>query len=61
MPLPKLQALVYNILPWRKVPESDARSVALGVFYWSVAFTGLGSSASVAVNNLPMFSETSES
>ena len=26
-PLPKLQALVYDILPWRKVPESDARSV----------------------------------
>ena len=24
----KLQALVYDILPWRKVPESDARSVA---------------------------------
>ena len=24
---PKLQALVYDILPWRKVPESDARSV----------------------------------
>ena len=23
----KLQALVYDILPWRKVPESDARSV----------------------------------
>ena len=22
----KLQALVYDILPWRKVPESDARS-----------------------------------
>ena len=26
-PFPKLQALVYDILPWRKVPESDARSV----------------------------------
>ena len=25
----KLQALVYDILPWRKVPESDARSVGL--------------------------------
>ena len=25
--LPKLQALVYDIFPWRKVPESDARSV----------------------------------
>ena len=24
---PKLQALVYDILHWRKVPESDARSV----------------------------------
>ena len=24
--LPKLQALVYDILLWRKVPESDARS-----------------------------------
>ena len=24
---PKLQTLVYDILPWRKVPESDARSV----------------------------------
>ena len=24
---PKLQALVYDILPWRKTPESDARSV----------------------------------
>ena len=24
---PKLQALVYDILPWRKMPESDARSV----------------------------------
>ena len=24
---PKLQALVYDILPWRDVPESDARSV----------------------------------
>ena len=23
----KLQALVYDILPWRRVPESDARSV----------------------------------
>ena len=23
----KLKALVYDILPWRKVPESDARSV----------------------------------
>ena len=23
----KLQTLVYDILPWRKVPESDARSV----------------------------------
>ena len=23
----KLQALVYDILPWGKVPESDARSV----------------------------------
>ena len=23
----KLHALVYDILPWRKVPESDARSV----------------------------------
>ena len=23
----KLQALVYDILPWRKVPESGARSV----------------------------------
>ena len=23
----RLQALVYDILPWRKVPESDARSV----------------------------------
>ena len=23
----KLQALDYDILPWRKVPESDARSV----------------------------------
>ena len=23
----KLQALAYDILPWRKVPESDARSV----------------------------------
>ena len=29
-PAPKLQALVYDTLPsaWRKVPESDARSVA---------------------------------
>ena len=27
-PRSKLQALVYDILPWRKVPESDARSVA---------------------------------
>ena len=25
----KLQALVYDILPWRKVPESDARSVGM--------------------------------
>ena len=25
--MPKLQALVYDILPWRKVPESDVRSV----------------------------------
>ena len=24
---PKLQPLVYDILPWRKVPESDAHSV----------------------------------
>ena len=24
---PKFQALVYDMLPWRKVPESDARSV----------------------------------
>ena len=24
---PKLQALVYDILPWRKAPEGDARSV----------------------------------
>ena len=23
----KLQVLVYDILPWRKLPESDARSV----------------------------------
>ena len=23
----KLQALVYDVLPWRKLPESDARSV----------------------------------
>ena len=28
---PKLQALVYDILPWRKVPESDARSVGLAL------------------------------
>ena len=28
MPVCKLQALVYDILPWRKVPESDDRSVA---------------------------------
>ena len=28
MRLCKLQALVYDILFWRKVPESDARSVA---------------------------------
>ena len=27
----KLQALVYDILPWRKVPESDARSVCVCV------------------------------
>ena len=27
----KLQALVYDILPWRKVPESDARSVQQGL------------------------------
>ena len=30
----KLQALVYDILPWRKVPESDARSV--GTVYYSL-------------------------
>ena len=28
---PKLQALVYDILPWRKVPESDARSVSSSI------------------------------
>ena len=27
----KLQALVYDILHWRKVPESDARSVIVHV------------------------------
>ena len=27
----KLQALVYDILPWRKVPESDDRSVGCGL------------------------------
>ena len=27
----KLQALVYDILPWRKVSESDARSVRVCV------------------------------
>ena len=27
----KLQALVYDILPWRKVPASGARSVGLHV------------------------------
>ena len=31
MEWPKLQALVYDILPWRKVPESDARSVGMTV------------------------------
>ena len=29
--LAKLQALVYDILPWRKVPESDVRSVSSAV------------------------------
>ena len=28
---PKLQALVYDILPWRKMPESDARSVGMAM------------------------------
>ena len=28
----KLQALVYDILLWRKVPESDARSVLRTLF-----------------------------
>ena len=27
----RLQALVYDILPWRKAPESDARSVSLSL------------------------------
>ena len=27
----KLQALVYDILPWRKVPERDAGSVGLAM------------------------------
>ena len=39
--LPKLQALVYDILPWRKVPESDARSVECG-FYFQVSRVGQG-------------------
>ena len=30
----KLQALVYDILSWRKVPESDARSVDKHVSLW---------------------------
>ena len=30
---PELQALVYDILPWRKVPESDTRSVRAPVTY----------------------------
>ena len=38
---PKLQALVYDILPWRKVPESDARSVECG-FYFQVSRVGQG-------------------
>ena len=27
----RLQALVYDILPWRRVPESDVRSVGAGI------------------------------
>ena len=30
----KLQALVYDILLWRKVPESGAWSVGVGVWVW---------------------------
>ena len=31
---PEPQALVYDILPWRKVPESDARSVKTTKTNW---------------------------
>ena len=40
----KLQALVYNILPWRKVPENDVWSAGQGLSQWEPSpcerFTG---------------------
>ena len=41
MPYAKLQALVYDIHPWRRVPESGARSVAQCVWETSLVAGGV--------------------
>ena len=45
----KLQALVYDILPWRKVPESDARSVSLSM---TVKILGVLLDSTLSMENL---------
>ena len=50
----KLQALVYDILPWRKVPENGARSVHRKLTLGEKSFATLGTRT--RVSTAPSFS-----